>query len=139
MTSLVQVCETDFRVRAVRQQRWGIGLIAVASLIWLWVAFQLVFAFTIDRDGRRDRECESRAFYAFGVDDRYKQSYYESEGDACEAVRDLAPMLAWVLLSVPVGGVGLFQLTAATTRLQMIGHVAETARLTESEKGETRG
>lgn len=91
--------DREFRVRGLREQGWGRGLVAAAALIWLWVAYLLVFPFSIDRgEDTEPIECDSRAFHQ---DTDFKVTYQRDEGERCDAERDLGPVLAALLLSLP--------------------------------------
>ncbi|MER5779927.1 hypothetical protein ABT144_37640 [Streptomyces sp. NPDC002039] len=89
-----------------RRQDWGIGLIAAASLIWLWLAYQLLFPFTVDTGRGRAEECDSRIFYYQGEWRRGPDEYVDAEGNTCAVARDLAELLAALVLSMPLAVTG---------------------------------
>ncbi|WP_243626585.1 hypothetical protein [Streptomyces sp. APSN-46.1] len=127
MNSLAQVYDREFRIRGLRQQGWGRGLIAVAVLIWLWLGYLLVFPFSADQGANRKAvECESRAFHQNG---RYAVTYARDTGERCDAERDWGPITAGLLLSLPfaVLGTGLYVAGACTVRTA--AYVADIARL----------
>lgn len=127
------VYDSAFRGRAGRQQAWGFGLITAAACIWLWVAAQLLLPFTVDYD-----ECESRVFYTtkdVGMKYAY-EDYADAEGTSCAAQRDLAGLLALLLLSMPTAVAGTFLYTSGRAR-RLSEHAAEMARLAESREGQS--
>ncbi|MER6198091.1 hypothetical protein ACFYNW_37975 [Streptomyces virginiae] len=125
MNSSAQVYDTEFRVRGLREQGWGRGLMAVAVLIWLWLGYLLVFPFSVD--GHRGAvECKSRAFHETGY---LRESYLVDEGDTCDGARDWGPITAGLLLSLPfaIGGAGLF--VSGTAAVRTAAYAADIARL----------
>lgn len=117
-----------FRDRADRRQTWGVFMLLVAVGIWLWVAYQLLAPFTLNRGGSYKVDCGSRVFYETG-ESSGKHSYASVEGDRCAAERDLADPLALLLLSLPFATGGVFQYASGTFALRMSEHTAEVARL----------
>lgn len=88
MNSSAQEYDRKFRVRGLREQGWGRGLMAVAVLIWLWLGYLLAFPFSVD--GHRGAiECKSRAFHETGY---LRESYLVDEGDTCDGARDWGPI-----------------------------------------------
>lgn len=128
MKTLTLVYDQEFRELGRRRQAWGTGLLAVASLIWLWLAFQLFVPFTIDRAGS-DVDCESRVFYDSG---RSHAPYDSAEGERCSVARDLAPMLAALVVSLPFAAVGTILCATGSAAVRTSVHAAEIIRLTES-------
>ncbi|MER5732785.1 hypothetical protein ABT084_31400 [Streptomyces sp. NPDC002138] len=127
MNSLEQVYDREFRVRGLREQGWGRGLVGAAALIWLWVAYLLVFPFSIERSaGVKPIECESRAFHQDG---RYKVSYQDDEGERCNAERDWGPILAALLLSLPLATVGTALYASGTAAVRTSAYATDMARL----------
>lgn len=128
MNSLAQVYDREFRVRALREQGWGRGLMAAAALIWLWIGYLLVFPFSVDQGANsKPVECESRAFHQ---DSRNRAvSYRADEGERCDAERDWAPMLAGLLLSLPLAALGTGLYATGTSATRTAAYAAELARL----------
>ncbi|MFJ3922240.1 hypothetical protein [Streptomyces sp. NPDC090022] len=127
MNSLAQVYDREFRIRGLREQGWGRGLLAAAALIWLWVAYLLVFPFTIDRGvDRKPVECESLAFHQDGD---VEVSYLDDEGKLCDAERDVGPILAALLLSLPLATVGAGLYAAGTSAVRTAAYATEITRL----------
>ncbi|MFI6148686.1 hypothetical protein [Streptomyces sp. NPDC051109] len=127
MNSLAQVYDREFRVRGLREQGWGRGFMATAALIWLWVGYLLVFPFSIDRGERfKPVECESRAFHQ---DSDYAVSYLKDEGERCDAERDWGPIVAALLLSLPLASLGTGLYVSGTSALRTAKYAAEITRL----------
>ncbi|MBT2470567.1 hypothetical protein J7E97_22530 [Streptomyces sp. ISL-66] len=120
MNDLAQIYDREFRVRGLRAQGWGRGLIAVAVLIWLWLGYLLLFPFTAEG------ECDSRVFHQNGP---WPMSYHTDEGERCDAARDLGPMLAALLLSVPLAALGTGLYASGTSAVRTAAYAAEIARL----------
>ncbi|MFG2616015.1 hypothetical protein ACGFXC_00170 [Streptomyces sp. NPDC048507] len=123
MNSSAQVYDREFRVRGLREQGWGRGLMAVAVLIWLWLGYLLAFPFSVEGHGGGTVECESRAFH----------DGYLREGDRCDGARDWGPITAGLLVSLPfaIGGAALFASGTATVRTA--AYATEIARLNLAE------
>ncbi|MCM1967539.1 MULTISPECIES: hypothetical protein [unclassified Streptomyces] len=128
MNSLAQIYDREFRVRGLRQQGWGRGLLATAALIWLWMGYLLVFPFSIDRGGdSKPVECESRAFHQ---DSRtFAVSYAKDDGERCDAERDWGPILAALLLSLPLASVGTGLYVSGASAVRTAAYAAEITRL----------
>ncbi|MFD7783924.1 hypothetical protein ACFV4Q_12630 [Streptomyces nojiriensis] len=133
MNAQAQVYDREFRVRGLREQGWGRGLAAAAALIWLWVAYLLVFPFSIDRgENTEPIECDSRAFHQ---DTDFKVTYQRDEGERCDAERDLGPMLAALLLSLPLATVGAGLYASGTSAVRTAAYAAEITRLDTAREG----
>ncbi|MER5935074.1 hypothetical protein [Streptomyces sp. NPDC002054] len=107
---------------------WGLGLLAVAAVVWLWVVHQLVAPFTVERSSGRELECASRVFYDAGEAGQ-KRFYSDVEGTLCAAERDTADLLALVVLSLPFAAVGTTLYASGATSARLSEHTAELARL----------
>lgn len=116
--------DLDFRDSAVRTRAWGIGLLAVATLLWTWCALLLLTPYTVDRkpDDRYPVECESRL-----LTDRGTANEGLHRGSWCQNERDWPEALAVLGLSVPVSAVGVALFTSGSVSLRMSAH-AETMR-----------
>ncbi|MGW8777161.1 hypothetical protein ACWGNM_03695 [Streptomyces sp. NPDC055796] len=127
MNSLAQIYDREFRVRGLRQQGWGRGLMAVAVLIWLWLGYLLVFPFSADQGAHlKSVECESRAFHQNG---RFAVSYRSDTGERCDAERDWGPITAGLLLSLPFAVLGTGMYVSGTSTLRTAAYAADIARL----------
>ncbi|MFI1453682.1 hypothetical protein [Streptomyces roseus] len=127
MNSLAQVYDREFRVRGLRQQGWGRGLMAAAVLIWLWLGYLLVFPFSVDEGAHlKSVECESRAFHQDG---RFAVSYRADTGERCDAERDWGPITAGLLLSLPFAILGTGLYVSGTATLRTAAYAADITRL----------
>ncbi|MER6022184.1 hypothetical protein [Streptomyces anulatus] len=127
ISSHAQVYDREFRRRGVREQGWGRGMMAVAVLIWLWLAYQLFFSFSIEHGVRSEPiACGSRAFHRDASSDT---SHTETERRRCAAERDWGPMLAAFLLSLPPAAVGAALYASGTSALRTADYAAQVTRL----------
>lgn len=127
MNSLAQVHDREFRIRGVREQGWGRGLMAVAVLIWLWLGYLLVFPFSAEQGANAEpQQCESRAFHQDGS---FPVSYRADEGERCDAARDWGPITAGLLLSLPFAVLGTGLYVSGTSTLRTAAYAADIARL----------
>ncbi|MFH8358778.1 hypothetical protein ACH4FV_04240 [Streptomyces anulatus] len=132
ISSHAQVYDREFRRRGVREQGWGRGMVAVAVLIWLWLAYQLFFSFSIEHGVRSEPiACDSRAFHRDASSDT---SHTETERGRCAAERDWGPMLAAFLLSLPPAAVGVALYASGTSALRTADYAAEVTRLNAVKK-----
>ncbi|MFJ9816009.1 hypothetical protein ACIRU3_12165 [Streptomyces sp. NPDC101151] len=108
--------DLDFRDRAARIRAWGIGLLAVAGLLWTWCAVLLLTPYEVDREpgDRYPDQCESRL-----LTDRGTANEGLYKGDHCANERDWPEALAVLGLSIPVSvtGVALFTTGAVSRRM----------------------
>ncbi|MFJ5044840.1 hypothetical protein [Streptomyces sp. NPDC088719] len=126
-SSQAQVYDREFRRRGVREQGWGRGLVAVAVLIWLWLAYQLFFSFSVEYGAKSGpATCTARAFPG---DAAAGASPTGTERELCDAERDWGPMLAALLLSLPAATVGTALYASGTSALRTAGYAAEVTRL----------
>ncbi|WP_327332114.1 hypothetical protein [Streptomyces anulatus] len=127
ISSHAQVYDREFRRRGVREQGWGRGMVAVAVLIWLWLAYQLFFSFSIEHGVRSEPiACDSRAFHRDASSDT---SHTETERRRCAVERDWGPMLAAFLLSLPPATVGAALYASGTSALRTADYAAQVTRL----------
>ncbi|MCX4776416.1 hypothetical protein [Streptomyces sp. NBC_01264] len=126
-----------FRERARRKQAWGLALIAGASLVWIWLAYQLLFPFSVDLPAGKEQECQSRVFFYSGDEGSRMtpDDYLGAEGKRCDAARDLGGLLAALVLSLPLAVGGTVLSTSAGTADRLSRHAAEVARLTAHPEG----
>lgn len=116
-----------FRARAKRTQTWGFGLLSVAALLWVWFGALLLFPYTLESGYGEERECESRLLTERGTANE------GGEDMTCESERDWPELLAILGLSVPVAVVGTSLWTSGGNSHRMSEHVAEMARLSQSQ------
>lgn len=105
---------------------WGFGLLAVATLLWVWCGVLLTTPYEIDRaHSAHAVECEPRLFTDDGA---------ANEGpskDPCGDERDWPEALAVLGLSVPVSVAGAALLAYGLLGVRVSEHAAELARLHE--------
>jgi hypothetical protein len=111
--------DLDFRDRAGRIRSWGIGLLALAGLLWTWCAVLVLTPYEVDRkpDDQYPEECESRLFTDWGTANDGLQRY-----DYCQNERDWPEALAVLGLSIPVSVVGVAMFTTGTLSRRMSAH-----------------
>lgn len=111
--------DLDFRDRAGRIRSWGIGLLALAGLLWTWCAVLVLTPYEVDRkpDDQYPEECESRLFTDRGTANDGLQRY-----DYCQNERDWPEALAVLGLSIPVSVVGVAMFTTGTLSRRMSAH-----------------
>ncbi|MER7665762.1 hypothetical protein [Streptomyces sp. NPDC096193] len=111
--------DLDFREKATRTRAWGIGLLAVAGLLWVWCAVLLVTPYSVDEEPGDDYpvECESRLFTDRGTANEGLQ-----RSDHCQNERDWPEALAVLGLSVPVSVVGVALFTSGSLSCRMSAH-----------------
>ncbi|QTD99580.1 hypothetical protein [Streptomyces cyanogenus] len=111
--------DLDFRDRASRIRAWGIGLLAVAGLLWAWCAVLLLTPYEADRkpDDQYPAQCESRLFTDRGT---ANEGVYK--GDYCANERDWPEVLALLGLSVPVSLAGAILVTTGTVHRTLSAH-----------------
>ncbi|MFJ6479629.1 MULTISPECIES: hypothetical protein [unclassified Streptomyces] len=87
----------------------------------------------IDRGrGTEPIKCDSRAFHQ---DTDFKVSCQRDEGEGCDAERDLGPMLAALLLSLPLATVGTGLYVSGAAAVRTAAHAAEITRLNTAPEG----
>ncbi|MFD0061070.1 hypothetical protein [Streptomyces sp. NPDC056690] len=111
--------DLDFRDRASRIRAWGVGLLALAALLWTWCAVLLLFPYQVDEEpgDRYPRECESRLLTERGTANEGLQN-----GDWCQDERDWPEALAVLGLSVPVSAAGVALFTSGSLSRRMSAH-----------------
>ncbi|MBL1083320.1 hypothetical protein JK359_15205 [Streptomyces actinomycinicus] len=111
--------DLDFRDRSARIRAWGIGLMAVAGLLWTWVAVLLLTPYEVERepDDQYPDKCESRLFTDRGT---ANEGLYK--GDYCADERDWPEALAVLGLSLPVSLAGAVLFTTGTVNRTMSAH-----------------
>ncbi|MEU3606873.1 hypothetical protein AB0E83_15700 [Streptomyces sp. NPDC035033] len=108
--------DLDFRDKARRTSAWGLGLLAVAALLWGWCALLLLTPYEVDRtsDDHYPVSCESRLLTDHGTANEGRRN-----GTWCAHERDWPEALAVLGLSVPVAiaGVALFAVGTVSSRM----------------------
>ncbi|MFF5503386.1 hypothetical protein ACF1E9_15910 [Streptomyces roseolus] len=124
--------DLDFRDRARRTTLWGMGLLALAALLWAWCAVLLLSPYEVDRkpDDKYPAQCESRLLTDDGTANRgIRQNSW------CQAERDWPEALAVLGLSLPVSVAGVGLCTAGVVSRRMSAHaqaMRELDRLTDT-------
>ncbi|MGI5484679.1 hypothetical protein [Streptomyces lavendofoliae] len=123
--------DLDFRDRARRTRAWGIGLFALAGLLWTWCALLLLTPYQAERepDDRHPRDCESRLLTEGGTanDGVWRR-------DWCDNERDWPETLAVLGLSVPVSVAGAVVFTIGSVSGRMSAH-SEAMRVLDEPTG----
>jgi hypothetical protein len=111
--------DLDFRDRASRIRAWGIGLLAVAGLLWTWCAVLVLTPYEVEREpgDQYPDTCESRLFTDRGT---ANEGLYE--GDYCADERDWPEALAILGLSVPVSLAGAILFTTGSVHRTLSAH-----------------
>jgi hypothetical protein len=111
--------DLDFRDRASRIRAWGVGLLALAALLWTWCAVLLLIPYKVDEEpgDRYPRECESRLLTERGTANEGLQN-----GDWCQNERDWPEALAVLGLSMPVSAAGVALFTSGSLSRRMSAH-----------------
>ncbi|MCG8969303.1 hypothetical protein [Streptomyces sp. CL12-4] len=129
-----QVFDMRFRERGRRARTVGLGLLAVATVLWVWCGVLLATSYEVEPEhARRPVECESRLFTDGGTANDGRAE------DPCGDERDWPEALAVLGLSVPLSVAGAVLLTYGLLGVRVSEHAAELARLQElaaREKGE---
>lgn len=113
--------DINFRSRARRTQGWGVGLLALAGLMWIWLAV-LIFAPYELEEGYGSDECESR----------WSSEYLHKSSSRCVNERDWPELLTVLGGSVPLAVVGAVLYTSGSVSHRMAEHLAEVTRLNEA-------
>ncbi|MEU2658680.1 hypothetical protein ABZ615_25605 [Streptomyces sp. NPDC007325] len=114
-----QEFDLDFRDKARRTSAWGIGLLAVAGLLWAWCAVLLLTSYEVDRKpgDKYPAECEARL-----LTDESTANRGLRHNSWCQNERDWPEALAVLGLSVPVSIAGVALLTTGTVSRRMSAH-----------------
>ncbi|MCT4352129.1 hypothetical protein M5362_03135 [Streptomyces sp. Je 1-79] len=113
--------DIEFRTRARRTQGWGLGLLTLAGLMWIWLAV-LIFAPYEAGDYRDTDECKSR----------WTTHNLHNGSSDCVAERDWPELLAVLGGSMPLAVVGAVLYTSGSVSNRMAEHLAEVTRLNEA-------
>ncbi|MFF3325247.1 hypothetical protein [Streptomyces sp. NPDC002889] len=120
MRSLVY--DINFRARAKKTQAWGLALLSVAALLWVWCAVLIALPYEEDEG----RECRARLFTEWGTANE------GADESPCADERDWPEALAVLGLSVPLSVVGAVLYTSGSVSNRMSEHAAEITRLNEA-------
>ncbi|MFJ8855584.1 hypothetical protein [Streptomyces sp. NPDC102437] len=126
--------DLDFRDRATRIRAWGIGLLSLAGLLWVWCAVLLLTPYEVDRkpDDKYPAQCQARLFTEYGTANQGLQ-----RGDYCADERDWPEAVAVLALSLPVSIIGVALHTSGSVSRRMSAHseaMRELDRLTGTPK-----
>lgn len=101
--------DLEFLDRAGKTRAWGLALLALAALLWLWGAALVALPYG---------GCESRLLTEGGTANTGEES-----GQGCQKARDWPEMVAVFGASIPVtaGGVVLFTIGTVTRRIGAYG------------------
>lgn len=111
--------DIDFRARAVRTQGWGLGLLSVAGLLWIWFA---VLLFTPYDAGYNRSECTAR----------FTSERLHDDDSRCVQERDWPELMALLGASIPFAIAGGVVYTTGKVSFRMAEHLAEVTRLNEA-------
>lgn len=106
--------DTDFRARARRTQGWGLGLLTMAGLLWVWFGVLLLTPF---EPGDSSNTCPALITSEY-VHDK-----------ACAESRDWPQLVGIIGGSVPVAVIGAVLYTSGSVSHRMAEHLAEVTRL----------
>ncbi|MFD9809861.1 hypothetical protein ACFWZZ_25230 [[Kitasatospora] papulosa] len=111
--------DLDFRDRAGRIRTWGLVLLSLAAVLWVWVGVLLLTPYTADRkpDDKYPDECESRLFTEWSTANEGK-----GHGDYCQQERDWPEVLGVLGLSLPISVAGGSLFTIGTVTRRMSAH-----------------
>ncbi|MFB8024849.1 MULTISPECIES: hypothetical protein [unclassified Streptomyces] len=111
--------DLDFRHHAGRTRNWGLALLSLAALLWVWCAVLLLTPYEVDEEpgDRYPAECESRLFT-----DRGTANEGLFKGDDCADERDWPEAIAVLGVSVPVSVTGVALFTIGTVSRRMSSH-----------------
>lgn len=107
---------------------WGVGLLALAGLLWVWGLLLLLTPYEVDRkpDDRHPAACEARLFTERGT---ANEGLYRN--DWCQNERDWPEALAVLGLSIPPTAAGAVLFTIGSLSRRMSAH-AEAMRELDS-------
>ena len=111
--------DLEFRERAWKIRNWGIGLLSLATILWVWCAVLLLTPYQVaeDLDDRSPHQCQSRLLTEWGTANEGLQ-----RGDWCANERDWPEAVAVLGLSVPVSAAGVTLLTVGLLSSRMSAH-----------------
>ncbi|MFE0648344.1 hypothetical protein ACFVZH_07125 [Streptomyces sp. NPDC059534] len=105
--------DNEFRARARRTQGWGVGLLAVAGLLWVWFGVLLLTPYE-PADG--SNTCPTLLTSEYLHD------------KACEEARDWPELVGVIGASVPLAVIGAVLFTSGSVSHRMAEHLAEAPR-----------
>ncbi|MFC8228570.1 hypothetical protein [Streptomyces sp. NPDC057287] len=119
----------EFDRWAGRQQGWGLGLMAVAAALFLWLGYLLLMPFSVDSDSFGEIACDAPVFY-----DSEATPYSQSTPKLCVAERDWPELLALGALAVPPAVAGAALFVSGSARKRVSGHVFRILEMQDSEE-----
>ncbi|WP_433891313.1 hypothetical protein [Streptomyces sp. CA-111067] len=121
--------EQEFRARLGRRHGWGVGLLVVAALLWVYAGWEMFVPYSADRSGH----CSAPAFADHdqlytdpGVGDPDEHDHDKAVW--CAQGRDWPQPLAALLVSTPLGITGAMLATSSTLTLRLREHDDERRR-----------
>ncbi|MER5179815.1 hypothetical protein ABT009_15825 [Streptomyces sp. NPDC002896] len=117
--------EAAFRHRSRLLRGWGLALLSIAGILWVWSAVLLVMPYhvTMPVTGE-DRTCEAPLYTS--PDDAAEKG--TSLVEACAAERGWPRIVTVLGTSVPVSAVGAILFTTGAVSLRVAGHAEELTR-----------
>lgn len=110
--------DLDFRHQAGKTRTWGLALLSLAGLFWIWCAVLLILPYQAESEPDDDTpaDCESRLFTDAGT------ANTRESGETCAEERDWPEALAVLGVSIPVSVVGASLFTIGTVSRRMSAH-----------------
>ncbi|MCX4984402.1 hypothetical protein [Streptomyces sp. NBC_00572] len=106
--------DTAFRARARRTQGWGLGLLTLAALLWVWFGVLLLTPY---EPADSSNTCPALLTSEYLHD------------KACEESRDWPELVGVIGASVPLAVIGAVLYTSGSVSHRMAEHLAEVNRL----------
>ncbi|MEV0846265.1 hypothetical protein AB0J21_10380 [Streptomyces sp. NPDC049954] len=125
-----------FRSGSGRLRAWGVTLLVLAGLLWVYAAWQMFAPYT-GEFGRVD--CSGPAFQDH--EDLYREDPYRGSAsrnwgvynaESCAAARDWAGPLTALVLSTPLATVGGMLAATGTASLRVSEHIERRGRAEEN-------
>ncbi|WP_405662112.1 hypothetical protein OG379_12495 [Streptomyces sp. NBC_01166] len=112
--------DMDFRDRAGKTRTWGLVLLALAAILWIWCAMLLMLPYEADTT-----DCKAPLFTERGT------ANTGEAGSDCAKERDWPEVLAVLGASVPVSVVGGSLFAIGTVSRRMSAHAQAIRELDE--------
>ncbi|MFB8027449.1 hypothetical protein ACFQ6U_24030 [Streptomyces sp. NPDC056465] len=118
----------EFDRGAGRLQGWGLGLMVVSAVLFLWLGRLLLMPFTVE-SSFGEIDCDAPVFYT-----SESTPYSESTPTLCVARRDWPELLALGIFAVPPAVAGAALFTSGSTRKRASAHVFRILEMQDSEE-----